>query len=215
MSLKKTRRAWTESELAVLKELYPTLTSCRDIAAKLGRPISSVFGKARELGLRKPKEYQAIYGRKGAEHPRARANRFKKGSVPANKGKPMSPERYAICKATMFKKGQIPHNHRPVGSERVSVDGYIEIKVAEPKKWRQKHRVVWEAANGPIPKGYNVQFRNKNRQDCRIENLDLISRRKQLLEENSIIAKYPKPLREVIWLKGAVKRQIIRKSKKQ
>ena len=54
--------------------------------------------------------------------------RFAKGSHP-------SP-------ATEFKKGQKPSNHRPVGSERVNIYGYIEIKVAEPRVWRQKQQVV-------------------------------------------------------------------------
>ena len=46
----------------------------------------------------------------------------------------------------MFAKGNVPPNHRPVGSERISKDGYIEVKVAEPNKWRLKQRVVYEEA---------------------------------------------------------------------
>lgn len=69
---------------------------------------------------------------------------FPKGHVPANKGKKMSPEQYEKAAPTMFKKGQAPVNYRPVGSERISVDGYIEIKVEDPNKWRLKHRVAYE-----------------------------------------------------------------------
>ena len=29
----------------------------------------------------------------------------------------------------MFKKGNVPANHRPIGSERITVDGFVEIKV--------------------------------------------------------------------------------------
>ena len=133
---------------------------------------------------------------------------FSKGHIPHNKGKKMPPEVYEKVKATMFKKGQMPTKHRPVGSERVNVDGYVEVKVAEPGKWRLKHRVVWEEANGPIPPGYNIQFRNKNRQDLRLENLYLISRAEQMGTENSIHARYPEELKKVIRLKGAIKRQI-------
>ena len=64
---------------------------------------------------------------------------FEKGCIPPNKGKKLSPEQYEKCKATMFKKGNIPQNHRPVGSERVAKDGYMQIKVAEPNKWQQKN----------------------------------------------------------------------------
>ena len=38
------------------------------------------------------------------------------------------------CERTWFKKGHIPANYRPVGSERVNADGYIEVKVADPNK---------------------------------------------------------------------------------
>ena len=47
-------------------------------------------------------------------------------------------------KRTMFKKGNKPLNHREVGSERINVDGYVEIKVAEPATWKLKQRVVYE-----------------------------------------------------------------------
>ena len=102
--------------------------------------------------------------------------RFEKGHISANKGQKMSPELYEKCKATMFKKGHIPQNHKPVGSERINVEGYVEIKVAEPKKWMLKHRYIWEQANGPIPKDKIVIFKNGNKQDIRIENLMMISR---------------------------------------
>ena len=70
--------------------------------------------------------------------------RFEKGHESHNKGKKMSPEQYEKAKATMFHKGNIPVNHREIGSERMSVDGYVEIKVAEPNKWALKHRILYE-----------------------------------------------------------------------
>lgn len=113
----------------------------------------------------------------------------------------------------MFQKGQACWNHKEVGSERVNVDGYLEVKVAEPNKWQLKHRIVWEKANGTIPKGHNVQFKNGNKQDLRIENLYLISKAEQMAKENSYYAGYPKELQEVIHLKGVVNR-IIHKQQK-
>ena len=108
----------------------------------------------------------------------------------------------------MFKKGRTPVNHRDVGAERVNVYGYIEIKVSEPNSWRLKHRVMWEQVNGTIPRGYNVQFKNHNPLDCRIENLYLISKAEQMAKENSFYAKYPKKIQEIIHLKGVVNRAI-------
>ena len=107
--------------------------------------------------------------------------RFEKGQVSHNRGKKMPPEIYEKCKDTMFKKGNIPGNHRPVGSERVNVDGYIEIKIAEPNKWRLKHLTVWEEENGPLPKGHAILFLDSNKQNTDISNLRLMTRSEMLV----------------------------------
>lgn len=104
---------------------------------------------------------------------------FLKDHVPFNKGKkghcaPGSEKGW-------FKKGNKPANWRPVGSERVTVDGYVEIKVTnkpEPgqKRWRLKHVVVFEKANGQVPEGHCVIFLDGNRQNITLNNLCMISR---------------------------------------
>ena len=203
------KRKWTKEEINILLRDYqdPNIFSA-DIAKRLDRTLSQVYNKAGKMGLKAPLERSRLAGKLGTNHPNAVAHRFKKGSVPPNKGKKMSPEVYEKVKETMFKKGNSPVNHREVGSERINVDGYIEIKVAEPNRWKLKHRIIWEQVNGEIPKGYNVQFKNHNRQDCRIENLYLICRADQIAKENSYWAKYPKEIQELIHLKGVVNRAI-------
>ena len=100
--------------------------------------------------------------------------RFEKGQPSHNKGKKGF---YAPgMEKGWFKKGNVPQTHREVGSERVNIYGYIEVKVAEPNKWRAKHHLVWEEHNGPIPKGYIIYFRDGNPQNLDIENLRLVSR---------------------------------------
>lgn len=96
--------------------------------------------------------------------------RFEPGNVPANKGRRrdewMSEESQEICRRTQFAKGLMPHNTAPVGSERVTADGYIEVKVAERPRGRSAHdnwvpkaRLVWEQANGrKVPDGRIVLF---------------------------------------------------------
>ena len=212
MSIKRSK--WTEAEDKVLRRDYAEVPSER-IGAALGRTARAVYTRAHFLGLKKEETYHSEAGKKGARHPRAIAARFGKGHVPANKGKRMPEDVYAKVSQTMFRKGNKPANHRPVGSERVSKDGYVEVKVSEPNRWRQKHRVVWEKTNGPIPTGYNIQFRNKNRQDIRLENLYMISRAEQLREENSMEARYPELLRKVIRARGSLKRQITLHNRKQ
>lgn len=198
---------WTQEEIEILSRLYPNHYA-REIAGILGRGISSIHCKAQSLGLESSREKIQRTGYEASKSPASIAARFQKGSVPLNKGKKVSPEIYSKMQPTMFKKGQTPLNHRDVGSERVNVYGYIEIKVAEPNRWRLKHRVIWEQANGSIPKGYNVQFKNHNPLDCRIENLYLISKAEQMAKENSLWAKYPKEIQEIIHLKGVVNRAI-------
>ena len=98
--------------------------------------------------------------------------RFKTGHVPANKGVKgthFSPE-------TEFKPGHRPTNHRPVGSERVNIYGYIEIKISEPRTWALKHKVIWEAVNGPVPKGHVLIFSDGNKLNVSLDNLMLITR---------------------------------------
>lgn len=120
--------------------------------------------------------------------------RFQKGHTPVNKGKKGICAKG--CKATQFKKGHKPINYKPVGSERINVDGYVEVKVADPNKWQLKHRVVWEKHNGKIPEGYVVIFLDNNKSNLDINNLLMISRKQLvflnkngLIKENSDLTK--------------------------
>lgn len=102
--------------------------------------------------------------------------KFRKGQTPHNKGKKIPKEVYEKVKHTMFAKGNVPPNHRPVGSERISKDGYIEVKVAEPNKWRLKQRVVYEETKGKIPEGCPIIFLDGNKRNFDIGNLRCITR---------------------------------------
>ena len=102
--------------------------------------------------------------------------KFRKGQTPHNKGKKMPKEVYEKVKHTMFAKGNVPPNHRPDGSERISKDGYIEVKVAEPNKWRLKQRVVYEETKGKIPEGCPIIFLDGNKRNFDIDNLRCITR---------------------------------------
>lgn len=110
---------------------------------------------------------------------------FKKGNIPHNKGKHVPT--VGRMAETQFKKGELPPNTKPVGYERITRDGYIEVRL-EMKKDRNvgdtnfvlKHRLVWEQANGPIPKNHIVIFLDGNKQNCNLENLALISRAEHL-----------------------------------
>lgn len=99
---------------------------------------------------------------------------FKPGQQAWNKG--ISFHSGGRSHETWFKTGQAPVNWKPVGSERLNVDGYLEIKTEEPRKWELKHRVVYREHFGEIPKGHALVFNNRDRTDCRPENLMLVTR---------------------------------------
>lgn len=189
--------------------------SVSEMSKRLGRPLTLVYQKARSLGLSRPRQVYTECGKNLAQLEQSKLHRYQKGHSPANKGKKMAPETYAKVSRTMFKKGNTPKNHREIGSERVNKDGYIEVKVAEPNKWKAKHRVIWEEANGPVEKGYNVQFKDGNRLNVSLDNLYLISRQRQMKEQNSLMARYPKELQTIIRLRGAVKRQMTLHNKRK
>lgn len=123
-----------------------------------------------------------------------RTGRFQKGQEPPNKGKKGICA--AGCEKSWFKKGHIPANYRSVGSERVNVDGYIEVKVADPNKWKLKHRVVWESVNGKIPKGYIIIFRDNDKTNTDIDNLLLIKRGTHVVLNHTGLCEYSGEFKE-------------------
>lgn len=116
---------------------------------------------------------------------------FKKGNVPANKGKKwdeyLSKEKQKNCSKTTFKKGNIPPNRSEIGQEKKTKDGYIKVKVRDGAlngNWVYKHRLIYEQHYGKIPKGYVVMFADQNKENCDIDNLILVSRHEDLIMNN-------------------------------
>jgi len=198
---------WTQEEIEILTRMYPDHFA-GEIQEVIHRSRSSIYGMAEKLGLKCNPEKISRSGRMSSSNPNVIKARFIKGHIPANKGKAMTPEQYAKCQPTMFKKGRPSINIRPVGSERVNRDGYVEVKVEDPNKWRLKHRVIWEQHYGAIPPGHNIQFKDHNPLNLDITNLYIISNADQMRNENSYLARFPKDLADIIRLKGALQRQI-------
>lgn len=200
------RTICTPEKDQILKDNY--LTVPKSVLAKMiGHSEVLVVTRLRQLGLIIPKEIL---------EQRIKDSRIKKGNIPANKGKKaseyLSAEALASIARTQFPKGSVPPNLKPVGYERINVEGYIEIKVAEGMhQFRLKHRVVWEQHHGPIPRGSNVQFRDGNRQNCDISNLYLISREDQM--KHNSYHNWPKELALNVQLRGALNRQINKRIK--
>jgi hypothetical protein len=170
----------------------------RDISVDTGLPISKIYRIAHKMGIKKsPEFYNELLRIEAEKLIRVGAKtRFKPGQVSPNKGQRMSPEVYEKAKDTMFKKGQKPHNTKPIGTEVITKDGYIKVKIANPSSWELKHRLVWKEAYGEIPKGFNIQFMDRNRLNTNLDNLYLISRSQQI-DQNSIV-RYPADIRRAI-----------------
>lgn len=82
-----------------------------------------------------------------------------------------------------FEKGRLPENILPVGTEVMREDGYIYVKIKEQNIWKQKHHIIWEKLNGPVPNGYAILFADTNRANFDINNLILVSKA-QVLQMN-------------------------------
>lgn len=111
--------------------------------------------------------------------------RFEKGHVPANKG--THPPTRGRMAETQFKKGNLPYDTKPIGYERINKDGYIEVKIkmrpSSPDcndNFKAKHILVWEQANGKVPAGHNVIFKDGNKQNIALDNLALVSKAEHL-----------------------------------
>ena len=112
---------------------------------------------------------------------------------------------------TSFKKGTIPPNYRPVGSERINMEGYTEVKVKDPNKWELKHRLIYKQHYGEIPKGHNVIFADRNIQNFDINNLILVSKAEMLILNNNKLIFEDKELTKV----GVNIAKVIDKAKKR
>ena len=119
--------------------------------------------------------------------------RIKPGNVPHNKGKK---KWWKGGEETQFKPGHTPANYMTVGSERVTRDGYVEVKISDTlmpvqRRWRGKHLIIWEAFNKrKVPAGHKVTFADCNKRNFHPSNLLLVSN-----EEHAVMNK--KKLRSI------------------
>tara|TARA_R110002167_G_scaffold98718_13_gene259457 strand:+ start:7416 stop:8204 length:789 start_codon:yes stop_codon:yes gene_type:complete len=127
-----------------------------------------------------------------------RSGQYQKGN------KPWATGTKGLCKPNRgsFKQGNAPGNVKALYSERVNVDGYIEIKVPErnphtgaPTRYRHKHVWTWEQTNGPVPDGFMVAFIDSNKLNCDPANLELITRAEGLARTRFGYSRLPDELK--------------------
>lgn len=113
---------------------------------------------------------------------------FVKGQPAFNKGQRCAEGkggRHPNAKRTQFKKGHGRSGiavdlYKPIGTERVSKDGYREIKIHDgmplQSRWRAVHLVEWEKLNGPVPKNHALKCLDGDRQNTDPANWELVPR---------------------------------------
>lgn len=129
--------------------------------------------------------FKALCTRKGWKT--GRNGCYEKGAVPLNKGKKCEPGKGGNspnAKRTQFKKGgrsgRALEVYKPVGTERITKDGYIERKVNDSfplqARWRAVHLVRWEEKHGKIPKRHCLKCLDGNKGNTDPANWELIPR---------------------------------------
>ena len=188
---------------------YPHI-STREVALKYGLTESKVHNIACKRKVKKTPEYMAEMLARTNKNllESGKVYRYKKGEAPWNKGKYMR-----VSIATEFTKGNKPHNYRPVGSERITVDGYKEKKIADPNKWKGMHILLWEEVNGPVPPRHKVIFIDNNKLNIKIDNLLCLSY-EEAMKRNSI-HRYPTEIVKAIKAISKLKKTIRNHGKKQ
>ena len=182
---------WTLEESELLKKLWPD-TDTKVISSMLiNRSPQSVWTRAKFLGLKRSEDFiekqQLLFAetlrREGVK------TRFSKGHQSKNKGVPMvmwmAPEKMENVKKTQFKKGMVPHNTAPLGFERTTKDGYVEVKFKEDNhktNFKLKHRLIYESCFGPIPEGCIVVFADGDKMNFEPDNLKLKTMKENLME---------------------------------
>lgn len=182
------RHSWTEEEIEFIREKYPYHTN-QEIVEMITEKFGFKTSRDQLLNLRKKHKmpHKKILN----------SGCFKKGLIPHNKGKKMREETREKLSKTWFQKGNLPHTYKPVGSTRISRDGYKYIKIADPNEWELYHRYLWEKAHEEKVKSDEVViFADKDKSNFAIDNLIKIKRvnllylnRKDLIFEDKDLTK--------------------------
>jgi hypothetical protein len=210
------RHAWTLAEEASFAARYPIMRT-EELAAEMGLKPTQLHDKASALGIKKDPEWMKAHLQECAR--RAYHSGKWRGFAPGHKtwNKGISFTSGGASVQTRFQPKNLPHNYRPLGSERV-MSGFLQRKLTEtgypPRDWVYVHHIVWqEAGMGKVPKDMALIFRDGNRMNFAIENLELISRA-ELMRRNSV-HNYGPDLAKLIHLRGQIIRQINRRERKE
>lgn len=179
----RSRHHYTQEQVDTIKALYSDIDT-KKLASMVGLSCKQINWKAHKLGLKKTPEYKSdLYAKIARIGWRAVENGTSS-----------------------------PHNTKPIGTIRVGTKGYFVIKTAGDRNWVLLHRKIWEDAYGPIPKDKIVAFKDKNKENCTLENLMLASKKEFLLQYS--VHNLPKELKELVRLRSTLVRCITIRQRK-
>lgn len=205
------RTTFTKKEDKYIKDNYLKIP-VKALAKNINRSGFGTINRMRVLGLVIPPEI-VERNRKAGQYP--------PGHAPMNKGLKqadyMTEDAIERCKVSQFKKNNLPHN-------TAEADGVIRIRNDKSGAkykwirmslgvWKMLHVHIWEQANGKVPEGHIITFKDKNRLNVVLENLQMLTLAENM--QNNTIHNFPQDLKDIIILKGAIKRQITLNNKRQ
>ena len=211
------RKNWSETDWAELVRLYP-VTPTRKLAEHFGCSIRSIYCMAQKLKLYKSPDYLTSKesGRIIKNEHRGLSSEFKPGHTPPNKGV-KGWQAGGRAEQTKWKLGHKPHNYQPIGTLRVNADGYLERKITSTghknKDWVCVHHLLWKEQHGDIPKKHVLIFKNGDKTDLNLDNLELITMAKNL--ERNTIHRFPKKLKQIMQAKASLTRRINQAQREQ
>lgn len=201
---------WSAREKQLLTQRYEHIPA-KALALVLARPIEQVYQMAQQLGLAKSEAFFAgglsgrLNGTQGAN------TRFVKGQKPWNHGM-KGFQAGGRAPETQFKKGSLPHTWTPIGTERITRDGYLERKISDTGVTRHDyqavHRLEWIKHHGEIPAGHVIVFKDvlPKHENITIDRLECISRGE--LAMRNTIHRYPPEVKEIIRLQRKLERKV-------
>lgn len=191
-NINRARITWRPEYIEFVRQHYPD-SRTEDIATALDVRPDQVYRLAARLRLKKSDAYLNGPDAGRLDGVKGGSTRFSKGHQTWNKGM----KGLQLSPRTQFKPGRPAHesaNYVPLGTLRISKDGYLERKVTDDpaivpvRRWRGIHRLVWEAAHGPVPAGHVVAFKGRKpihvEADITIDKLELLTKA-QVMQENT------------------------------
>jgi len=181
------RRPWSPDDLEILKK-HCDLETNAELAARLGRTVQAIKTKLNETRFRNgaPEGIATPPPFWSAEESRQLLELY--STLPAlevakrlHRSTGSIRERLKTIRVQQSKRGLHVRKKftHPVGHRAWDTHGTMWQKVSltgpRHQRWRHAHEMIWEEANGPIPDGYVVVFKNNDRSIVALDNLELIT----------------------------------------